>query len=74
MRPAEDAVDVTIYYENLNKVNRKFFIEQFKPVFDGLFHIINLELVPYGDTNKVSEGVYDCPFGEKQCFANRAQV
>ncbi len=33
-------------------MNRKFFVEQFKPVYDDLWNIINLELVPYGNTNR----------------------
>ena len=69
-----NAVKVTVFYENLNKANRKFFIEQFKPVFDDLWDIIDLQLVPFGNTFKSNDGIYDCPYGEKQCYANKIQV
>jgi hypothetical protein len=58
----------------LNAVNRNFFIEEFKPVFDDLWDIIDLELVPFGNSNQIDSITFTCPFGEKQCFANRIQV
>jgi hypothetical protein len=55
-------------------VVRKFFVEEFKPVYDDLWDIIDLELVPYGNTNTTDSTTFTCPFGGKQCFANRIQV
>jgi len=57
----------------LNVFNRKFWIEEFKPVYDNLWDIIDLELVPYGNTTQ-TDSTFTCPYGDKQCFANRIQV
>jgi hypothetical protein len=37
----------------LNAVNRNFFIEEFKPVLDDLWDIIDLELVPFENSNQI---------------------
>jgi uncharacterized membrane protein YccF (DUF307 family) len=51
-----------------------FFVEQFKIVIDFLWDIIDLKLIPYGNTTQIDANNFVCPFGRKQCFANRAQV
>jgi len=55
-------------------VNRKFFVEEFKPVYDDLWDIIDLELVPFGNANQTGSTTFSCLYGDNQCYANRIQV
>lgn len=63
-------VKVEVFYETLNDVVRRFFVEQFRLVSVNLLDQIDLQLYPYGNT-KSSNGKYECPYGDLQCEANK---
>ena len=69
-----ESVKVEIYYETLNEVVRKFFVEQLTP--ESISHIehVELKLYPYGNTEKHEDHHHTCPAGDLQCKANKIHV
>ena len=74
-----EKIKLEIYYDTLNYASRRFFVEEFKPVYDYLWNFIDLLLIPYGNTTQYPGSgsdnfTYECQYGPDQCYANRIQV
>ena len=68
---------VEIFYETLNDVVRRFFVEQYQLISRNseLLDQIDLRLYPYGNTMvSGSNAIYTCPYGDDQCDANKLHV
>ncbi|KAL3892306.1 hypothetical protein ACJMK2_004523 [Sinanodonta woodiana] len=70
-------VDVVVYYESYCTECDTFFEEHLKQAVNQVGQIINLQLVPYGDTKETPEGEswkFTCKEGEYQCKSNILQA
>ncbi|CAH1165594.1 unnamed protein product [Phyllotreta striolata] len=72
-------VNVTVYYESLCPFARDFIVNQLRPTLRGnLSRYINLELIPYGKTNRTSDyngnATFSCQHGPEECYGNLIQA
>lgn len=74
MRPSEEPVVVTVYYEALCPDSRNFVVRQLVPTFQKLPHLIDVAYVPYGKAttseNKDGSLSFECQHGPIECEAN----
>lgn len=75
-------VDVTIHYEFICPHSRALIIEQAIPAWRKLSSIMNLELIPYGNTkvtikdNSTVPPIFEfiCQHGKRECEGNLLSV
>jgi len=70
-------VNVEIHYETYNEHVRKFMVEQLGPLDRNLKEFgnnVHLRFYPYGDTELLESGVYNCSNGQTQCYTNGIHV
>ncbi|XP_058795515.1 GILT-like protein 1 [Phymastichus coffea] len=64
---------ITVYYEALSPDSRDFIIQQLVPTFESLEDYIEVQLVPYGNTETIvtsDDFVFKCQHGSLECEAN----
>lgn len=75
--PTTIPVAVTVYYEALNPISYNYFHQQLCPYYHVLDDIIELELIPFGNTIIIDDTnmITNSSSGKKrQDFSNRFQV
>ncbi|XP_054276857.1 GILT-like protein 1 [Macrosteles quadrilineatus] len=68
-----DSVNVTVLYESYCPGCANLFVHQIYKVWQELKNHMELDLVPYGNTNQVKRGgriVFDCQHGPAECHAD----
>ncbi|XP_042511654.1 gamma-interferon-responsive lysosomal thiol protein-like [Macadamia integrifolia] len=64
-------VSLALYYETLCPDCSSFIVNDLSKIFNNeLIKIIDLKLVPYGNSKKDSNGTLICQHGKEQCFLN----
>ncbi|CAL8252036.1 unnamed protein product [Merluccius merluccius] len=74
--PGRPLVEVTLYYESLCPGCRVFLTQQLYPTWTMLQDIMNLTLVPYGNTQELPSGTspFSCQHGEAECQTNMMEA
>ncbi|KAJ8898912.1 hypothetical protein K2173_008405 [Erythroxylum novogranatense] len=68
-------VTLSLYYETLCPYCANFIVNHLVKLFDkGLFSIVNLRLIPWGNAFLNSDGSFVCQHGPNECFFNAIEA
>ncbi|KAK9124603.1 hypothetical protein Sjap_014205 [Stephania japonica] len=68
-------VSLSLYYETLCPYSADLIVNGFSKIFDnGLIDIVDLKLVPYGNTRVGSDGSMTCLHGPYECLLNTVEA
>lgn len=65
---------MAVYYEAFNLDVGTYLKKQLGTFYHVLEDFVDIELVPYGNTQLVGTDAYNCSQGETQCINNKFQV
>lgn len=65
---------MTVFYEALNHQSRTLFLQQLAPVFEALYNVIDLKLLPAGRAQITPGHGFTCFNGADQCTAMKLQA
>ena len=65
---------IGVYYEAMNTDAGNYLVRQLATYYHVLEDFVDIELVPYGNTQFDGTATYNCSLGDTQCISNKFQV